>query len=69
MKLEPSIWKSIGKKKKNKNDPLRASLKELKIKIEIGAEVGAIGASYDIGLGKFKLKAAYLFGLSLGVSW
>ena len=39
------------------------------VTIEIGAEVGAIGAGVDVGKKGFKAKGAYAFGFSIGVSW
>ena len=39
------------------------------VTIELGAEVGAIGAGIDIGKKGFKAKGAYAFGASLSVSW
>ena len=39
------------------------------VTIEVGAEVGAIGAGIDIGKKGFKANGAYAFGVSLSVSW
>ena len=41
----------------------------LGITIEVGAEIGAIGAGIDIGKKGFQAKGAYAFGASLNVSW
>ena len=39
------------------------------IKIEVGAEVGAVGGSVDVGTKRFSLKGAFGFGASLSIEW
>lgn len=39
------------------------------IKIEIGAEVGAVGAKATCSTGGISMTGAYIFGLSLAISW
>ena len=45
------------------------SIKILGITVELGAEVGAIGASIEAGVNGFKANGAYGYGVSLSVSW
>ncbi|MBR6502633.1 MAG: Ig-like domain-containing protein [Clostridia bacterium] len=45
------------------------SFKIFGVKIEIGAEVGAIGGKLNVGTDGFSAKAAYGLGLSLSISW
>ena len=45
------------------------SLNVFGVKIEIGAEIGSIGASLDVGTKKISAKGAYGWGLALSVEW
>ena len=45
------------------------SFKIFGVKIEIGAEVGAIGGKLNVGSGGFSAKGAFGWGLSLSIDW
>ena len=45
------------------------SVNILGVKLEIGAEIGAVGASLELGAHGFKVKAADAIGFTFGITW
>ena len=46
-----------------------ATIKFIGVKVTVGAEVGAIGGSYNLGNGHFKAAGAFGWGASFSVDW